>query len=342
MPPATSGKVLVTGANGFIASWIIQDLLEHGFSVRAVVRSAEKVEGLREVLAAHGDRLESVVVQDIQEKNAFDEAVKDVDAIIHTASPVHVSAPDPEELIGPAVQGTTSILHSASLPGSSVKRIVVLSSIAAVIDHTRPMSVIFTEADWNDRAVAEVREKDTAASPGAKYSASKVLAERAAWDLFLDGRESGTIGWDLVTLCPSVVFGPALGVRSPKDLSYSVGAWYHILVKEDSKMIAWIKSGWTDVRDLSVAARLALTKPEAGGERFTICTAPLVWRQWVGIAHRLLGKSKPEDTVEDFSNVVHDVQIDNTKSREVLGVQYHDMEATAAFMIEDFKQKGWC
>ena len=65
MPATTSGKVLVTGANGFIASWIIKDLLEQGFYVRGTGRSPEKAEGLRKALLAHGDRLEFVTVEDI-------------------------------------------------------------------------------------------------------------------------------------------------------------------------------------------------------------------------------------------------------------------------------------
>ena len=65
MPATTSGKILVTGANGFIASWIIKDLLEQGFNVRGTVRSLEKAEGLRKALSAHRDRLEFVTVEDI-------------------------------------------------------------------------------------------------------------------------------------------------------------------------------------------------------------------------------------------------------------------------------------
>ena len=93
-PPA---KVLVTGASGFIAAWIVRALLEGGFSVRGTVRAESGSSYLRNLLkndVADG-KLEFVVVPDMVAPGAFDNAVKGVDAIIHTASPVHFDADDP-------------------------------------------------------------------------------------------------------------------------------------------------------------------------------------------------------------------------------------------------------
>lgn len=65
MPAITSGKVLVTGANGFIAVWVVKTLLEQGFAVRGTVRSESKAAHLRETFASYGDKLEIVIVEDI-------------------------------------------------------------------------------------------------------------------------------------------------------------------------------------------------------------------------------------------------------------------------------------
>ena len=65
MPAITSGKVLVTGANGFIAGWITKHLLENGFSVRGTVRSAQKAEALQALFSDHASHLELTIVQDI-------------------------------------------------------------------------------------------------------------------------------------------------------------------------------------------------------------------------------------------------------------------------------------
>lgn len=65
MPAITSGKVLVSGANGFIAIWVVKKLLDDGFSVRGTVRSEAKGAHLKETFKEYGDKFEFVVVEDI-------------------------------------------------------------------------------------------------------------------------------------------------------------------------------------------------------------------------------------------------------------------------------------
>ncbi|KAG8762779.1 methylglyoxal reductase (NADPH-dependent) gre2 [Ceratobasidium sp. 428] len=102
--PAT---VLVTGASGFIAIWVCKAFLEAGYTVRGTVRSASKGDYLVDLLKS--DKFSYVIVEDIAKDGAFDEAVKGVDAVAHTASPFHFEADDPQELIEPAVKGTVGI-----------------------------------------------------------------------------------------------------------------------------------------------------------------------------------------------------------------------------------------
>ena len=85
-PVNTPAKVLVTGANGYIAMWVIRALIERGASVKAVVRSPSKA---LHILKIFGEgKVEIVVVApDMTKDGAFDEAVKGVDAIAHIASP---------------------------------------------------------------------------------------------------------------------------------------------------------------------------------------------------------------------------------------------------------------
>jgi nucleoside-diphosphate-sugar epimerase len=61
-PPA---KALVTGANGYIAAWIVQTPLEQGYNVLGTVRSASKGEHLKRLFSAYGDKFELAVVEDI-------------------------------------------------------------------------------------------------------------------------------------------------------------------------------------------------------------------------------------------------------------------------------------
>lgn len=196
MPAIPSGsKVLVTGANGYIAAWVVRTLLEKGYAVRGTVRSEDKAAHLKQLF--RGSKFETVVVEDITKDGAFDEAVKDVDAIEHTASPFHFKADDPRgmilvtrndyfditkttylfvELIGPAVDGTLSILKSA-LSSTSVRRIVVTSSTAAIVS-VLPDPKRVSELDWNDQSIEEVEKLGKQASQLAKYRASKTMAEK--------------------------------------------------------------------------------------------------------------------------------------------------------------------
>ena len=58
-------KVLVSGANSYIAMWVVQNLLDQGYTVRGTVRSAEKGEHLKKLFSKFGKKLEIIVVEDI-------------------------------------------------------------------------------------------------------------------------------------------------------------------------------------------------------------------------------------------------------------------------------------
>ena len=88
-----------------------------------------------------------------------------------------------------------------SVPSPAVKRIVMISSIAAVGSDAQDTPL--DETHWNDLAVDSVNEQGIDANAGLKYSASKTLAERAAWD-FME-KHRGTLAFDFVTSTPSFV-----------------------------------------------------------------------------------------------------------------------------------------
>ena len=93
---SSPAKVLVTGANGYLAVWVVKKYLEAGHFVRGTVRSLSKSAFLTEKFSNYGDRFELIAVEDITKDGAFDEAVKGVDVIAHTASPFHFKATDPD------------------------------------------------------------------------------------------------------------------------------------------------------------------------------------------------------------------------------------------------------
>ncbi|KZT52364.1 D-lactaldehyde dehydrogenase [Calocera cornea HHB12733] len=281
LPPAL---VLVTGASGFIAAHVCKLLLERGYKVRGTVRSASKGDYLVKLLAS--PNFTYVIVPDIEAPGAFDEAVKGVDAVEHTASPFHGRAVDPQELIGPALQGTKGVLDSVQKYNPSVKRIIVTSSVASIMVPCE-LGTVFTEKDWNTYSPGCVEREGVNAPNMEKYRASKVLAERAAWEFVEKEKPS----WDLVTVCPPMVFGPIIHeVTSVGSINTSVAALHAAFTPEGAKTgsDAGAASGnWVDVRDVALVHVEALAQEKAGGERYISSGGPFSWQMIYDSLHAL-------------------------------------------------------
>lgn len=151
----------------------------------------------------YSHNLSFAIVPDIRTKGAFDEAVKGVDGVVHTASPFVLSGVQQEKgLLIPAIEGTKSILLSISAHAPQVKRVVVTSSFAAILnihkghwpEHT------YTEEDWNPETYDGAKNADHATT----YCASKKLAEKAAFD-YVEGTNPA---FSIATICPPMVYGP--------------------------------------------------------------------------------------------------------------------------------------
>ncbi|KAF8999638.1 hypothetical protein BDQ17DRAFT_1410630 [Cyathus striatus] len=345
MPAIQPGsKVLVTGANGYIANWLVQNLLERGFAVRGTVRTPAKGEYLKDKFAAFGDKFELVYVKDITAEGAFDEAVKGVDAIEHTASPFHTNADDPQELIKPAVQGTIGILESARKFGTSVKRIVVTSSSVAIMTPpTKP--TIFSEKDWNEESPKEIERLGKDAAAWHKYRASKTLAEKAAWDFY--NKYKSEVSWDITVLNPPFVFGPAIhDVSKLEDLNTSLKQWYDVVVADTPKSRDSLASSttWVDVRDVAEAHARVLEKEAAGGERIMITSGPYIWQEWLDTANSLSPQPYTKHMLpagEPGIEKVYMIDYDTTKEKTILGIKFKTLEESARDMLEYFVSKGW-
>ncbi|CCL99694.1 uncharacterized protein FIBRA_01715 [Fibroporia radiculosa] len=342
MPAISSGKVLVTGANGYIGIWIVRTLLEKGYSVRGTVRSESKTEHLRNTFASYGDKLEFAVVEDITKEGAFDDAVKGVDAIEHTASPVYATAGDPEEMIRPAVVGTTGILKSALQHGTSIKRIVYTSSCATIIT-VQDTPREFSEADWNEKSIDEARVKGRDAAPTHKYYASKTLAERAAWEFVERNKE--TIGWDLVTLNPPFVFGPTIHeVNRLEGMNASMNEWVKNVLNgvKDTKQLSDIGLSSVDVRDVAEGHVLALQKEEAGGERMILSEGPHKWQEWVNaVREHNVEVPVAGDASFDPTKAAHHTLYDGSKANRLLGIRYRTLKETTRDLVEDWRMREW-
>jgi len=344
MPSITPGKkVLVTGASGFIAAWVVKTLLEQGFYVRGTVRSEDKGEYLVNLFKEYSDRFEYIIVEDIAKEGAFDEAVRGMDAVEHTASPFHFNAEDPSDLIIPAVKGTKGILESALKYGGDIQRIVITSSMAAILqpaDHPQT----FSEKDWNQISGKEVEEKGKDASAVHKYRASKTLAERAAWD-FAKEHKADT-KWDVVALNPPLVLGPPIhSVSTVSALNTSL-IDFHAIIKGHKAPTGSPTGNWVDVRDLAEAHVRAITVDKAGGERFIIGAGSFTTQDFLDAIH--CGPA-PDSEFADIPKgtpgaglaATHPALMDTKKAKEVLGLQFTGLEKSAKDTARSLLARGW-
>ncbi len=272
-------RVLVTGASGFVAGHCVQLLLDDGYRVRGTVRSLgneAKVGHLRQLEDADGNSIEPVEA-DLNSDAGWDVAVRDCEYVLHVASPFPSETPDDEsELITPAVEGTRRVLAAAANAG--VKRVVLTSSMAAIAyGHGDAQGRTFTEADWSDPDRCE------------PYQKSKTLAERAAWS-FIESlpqnqKDQKDQKLELAVINPGFVLGPmmsAVGGTSAELISRLL----------NRGMPACPQLGWAvvDVRDVARAHLLAMTTPEAAGNRY-ICAGEHIWLQ--DLAKLLAGEFNP-------------------------------------------------
>lgn len=250
--------VLVTGGTGFVAGWTIVELLKQGYDVRTTIRDKAKAEQVRNAIKAAGsttDRL-SFAIADLTKDEGWDEATSGCAYVLHVASPLGNEAPrNLDALVAPARDGTLRVLKAAVKAGA--KRVVMTSSCAAVTPLAKRKLKIADETIWTD-------PNDPAINA---YRKSKVLAERAAWD-FMKEHGGKT---EFTTILPAGIFGPVLTKSGLGSVQLIQG-----LLKGTPSAIPHIGFNIVDVRDVAAIHIMAMTAPEAVGERF-IAAGEFVW-----------------------------------------------------------------
>jgi nucleoside-diphosphate-sugar epimerase len=334
--------VLVTGASGYMASWIIKMLLEEGINVNATVRdpsNVQKVEHLTRLAKASTGKLK-LFKADLLDFGSFDESMQGCELVMHTASPSFITgAKNPEEeLIRSAKEGTRNVLESAKRT-PTVKRVVLTSSVAAIygdnVDIKLAVGRVFTEKEWNITSSAEHHP----------YPYSKMIAEKEAWTIAKEQDQ-----WDLVTINPGWILGPSLSKR--KD-STSISAMIQF---GDGTYKSGVPEMWypiVDVRDVASAHIKAGFTPEASG-RHIIASGQAKLLDVANILRKHFGDVYPfpRRQVPKFlfwliapkrgftrkyvsRNVGHQIKIDNSYSKADLGMSYIPIEQTVK---EHFQQ----
>jgi dihydroflavonol-4-reductase len=335
--------IMVTGATGYVAGWLVKKLLDEGLTVHATVRNPNNKEKLKFLskLAENSKGSIKFFKSDLLTKGSYKEAIQDCELVFHTASPFTVSVKDPQkELIDPAKLGTRNVLEEANRT-ESVKRVVLTSSCAAIygdnIDLKKTPNGVFTEDIWNT---------SSSLKHGA-YSYSKTLSEQEAWKISKQQSQ-----WDLVVINPSLVMGPAINPNAVTSESFNIIKQLgNGTLKAGVPMMGW---GIVDVRDLAVAHYQAGFVASAKGRHITSGNNTT----FLGIAKTLLpkyGDKYPiprkelpkwllwlvapmtnEAMTRKFvsKNIGYPWIGDNSKSKKELGVTYRPLTESINDMFE--------
>ncbi|MBM6996567.1 aldehyde reductase [Paenibacillus sp. DXFW5] len=304
--------VLVTGGSGFIAVHIILKLLESQYRVRVTLRTMNRLEEVKAMLASGGlTNFEdlSFIQADLTSDKNWSYAVKGADYVIHVASPTpNKIYKNENEMIVPARDGVLRVLRAARDAG--VKRVVLTSAFGAIGVGHRHHTGPYTEEDWSN--------VDAKIHP---YQKSKTLAEKAAWEFI---QQAGD-GLELATVNPVGVMGPILG----NDYSHS-NEIVRQMLEGRLKAVPKIYSDYVDVRDVAELHLLAMTRPEANGERFIASSAEnLSTLEVANILRKHLGEDAKNVPKGELPNlVVRVAAVFNPKLRMIASLLGQDMSTS--------------
>lgn len=173
--------ILVTGGTGFLGAYILKNLVEKNIPVRAIRRSAKlpffiPQSILNQVEWVEGDVLDVV---------SLDEAMKGVDAVIHSAAIVSFSKTNRREMYKVNVEGTANVVNAAL--DNNVQRLIHISSVAA-LGRTTQTETVSEQKKWEDN------------KSNTHYAISKHHAEMQAWRGFAEGLKGAILN-------PSTILG---------------------------------------------------------------------------------------------------------------------------------------
>lgn len=260
-----STKILVTGGTGFLGSYIIRELISHGYAVRAIRRGIKRpgwidTAVLQQVEWVEGDILDVVSLED---------AMEGVDTVIHAAAIVSFSKKDREQMYQVNVEGTANVVNIAL--EKNIRRLVYISSVAA-LGRTLTGGLVDETKKWEDTKV------------NTHYARSKFKAELHVWRGISEGLEA-------VILNPATILG--------------YGDWQQsscAIFRQVYEGFRWYTSGVNGFVDVEDTARAALLLMESGisEQRYVVCGDNMSFRQLQQLIAEGFGKKGPDREAGPF------------------------------------------
>lgn len=254
-----SSGIFVTGGTGFIGSYIIKELVEQGYSVRAIRRNSSKLP-----FYIPADILNKVewVEGDVLDTPALEDAMTGIDTVIHSAAIVSFLRSEKKAMYKTNIEGTANVVNIALEKG--VKRFVHISSVSS-FGNTAQINRVNEESKWQESKI------------NTGYAISKHQSELEVWRAMAEGLNA-------VIINPSTVLGFGDWNNSSCKIFktvYDEFPWY-------TKGV----NGFVDVADVAKAT-VALMKTSISNERFIINGENWTFQQLFNTIADGFGKKHP-------------------------------------------------
>lgn len=312
-------KIFITGATGFIGSYLTRMLVKKGYAVRALRRKTSQLDMLADV-ANQVEWIEG----DVLDIGVLEDAMDGVEEVYHCAAIVSYDPKRYKEMKDINVEGTANVVNIALY--RNIRKLVHISSIAA-IGHPKKGEAASENTKWK-------RDKRNT-----NYSTTKFLSEQEVWRGYAEGLSVAIVN-------PSVVLGAGRWTNSSVRLFKTI--W------DGMPFYSRGGNGFVDVRDVARMA-IQLMESDIEGERFiangenwtfknlftqialglhkkppsiqvNALIAGIAWRwEWL---KGFVTRTSPMITRETAASSARLTKYDNQKSIEMLGFQYTPIETT--------------
>lgn len=322
--------ILVTGANGFLGSFICRSLLASGHTVKGLVRknsNTELLQGIKEKI--------QIIEGDILDVENLEPHFEDIDVIIHSAAIVSFHKSDFRLMANVNIQGTRNIVNLALK--YNIGYFIHMSSVAAIGRKER-------------QGVVSEKDKWEQSKWNSHYGETKYLAELEVWR----GIQEGLSG---VILNPSIILGPGNWNQSSSKLFkyvwdenkyYSNGLINYVDVRDVTDIVTnllksrisnerfILSAGQTSYKTLfeQIAYHFKKNPPSQKAKKWILKIGLIV--EWV---KSTISSKKPLITKETINLSENEISFDNTKIKKELNFTFAPLDQTIAWACSQYMNR---
>lgn len=264
-------SILVTGATGMLGAYLLLELTQAGYHVRAMKRRSSSLAISQTIFDAYAQDKSLYtdidwVEGDVLDIDCLHQSLKGIDHVYHLAAKVSFAEGDKQNLLTTNIDGTANIVNAALETG--IDKFCYVSSIAALGDSKNGKAI--TEAfQWQANAFHSV------------YAISKFRAEMEVWRAMAEGLK-------VVIVNPSVILGA--GDWQQGSPSFFATIWQGLKYYTNGT------TGYVDARDVANIMR-QLMESETDNERFILNAGNYSYQEVFNCIAEALGKTPPKHYV---------------------------------------------